>query len=151
MTQILLVTGFLGAGKTTLIRNVLKNFSGKTGLIVNEFGKVGFDGQWLTSKNIELIELVNGSIFCSCLEPKFIEAISQMLTRRLELLVIESSGLSDPANMGFVLSKASENIEISPKFLGTIDVIDASKGIEVHREFPRSSKANRSSKINIAE
>ncbi|WP_153019685.1 GTP-binding protein [Kosmotoga arenicorallina] len=135
MPRILLITGFLGAGKTTLIKNIITAFEGKIGLIVNEFGKAGFDGKWLYSKGIELIELVNGSIFCSCLEPKFIDAIKTMLAKKPDLIIVESSGLSDPNNMGFVLSKATESKELLPEFLGAITVIDASR-VELIENFP---------------
>jgi cobalamin biosynthesis protein CobW len=66
------ITGFLGAGKTTLIQNLLRNANGKRlALIINEFGEVGVDGEILKSCGIEncsdddIIELANGCICCT--------------------------------------------------------------------------------------
>src|SRR4029453_8956994 len=66
-----IVTGFLGAGKTTLVRHVLENAGGRRlGVIVNEFGDVGIDGEILKSCGIEscpedaIVELANGCIWC---------------------------------------------------------------------------------------
>src|SRR4029450_12782755 len=67
-----IVTGFLGAGKTTLVRHVLENADGRRlAVIVNEFGDVGIDGEILKSCGIEscpedaIVELANGCIYCT--------------------------------------------------------------------------------------
>ena len=66
------ITGFLGAGKTTLIRHLLRNANGKRiALIINEFGELGVDGEILNGCGIEtcrdddIIELANGCICCT--------------------------------------------------------------------------------------
>ena len=62
------LTGFLGAGKTTILRNLLENMEGtKVGVIQNELGKISIDGTVLQNNDIQMIELNRGSIFCSCL------------------------------------------------------------------------------------
>ena len=82
-----IVTGFLGAGKTTLIRHLLQNPGGrKIALIVNEFGDVGFDGQVLADCGSEacgaddIIELSNGCICCTVAD-EFIPTMQALLAR----------------------------------------------------------------------
>ena len=90
------VTGFLGAGKTTLIRNLLENAKGKRlALIVNEFGDVGVDGDILRSCGI--VELANGCICCTVADD-FVPALDQILARspRVDHIIIETSGLALP-------------------------------------------------------
>jgi cobalamin biosynthesis protein CobW len=98
------VTGFLGAGKTTLIRNLLENARGKRlALIVNEFGDVGVDGEILRSCGIDscpeenIVELANGCICCTVADD-FVPALDQILSRtpKVDHIIIETSGLALP-------------------------------------------------------
>jgi len=99
-----IVTGFLGAGKTTLVRHVLENAGGRRlGVIVNEFGDVGIDGDILKSCGIEscpedaIVELANGCICCTVADD-FVPALKALLDRPSppEHIVIETSGLALP-------------------------------------------------------
>ena len=99
-----IVTGFLGAGKTTLVRHVLENADGRRlGIIVNEFGDVGIDGEILKSCGIEscpedaIVELANGCICCTVADD-FVPALKGLLDRPVppEHIVIETSGLALP-------------------------------------------------------
>lgn len=99
-----IVTGFLGAGKTTLVRHVLENADGRRlAVIVNEFGDVGIDGEILRSCGIEscpedaIVELANGCICCTVADD-FVPALKGLLDRPLppEHIVIETSGLALP-------------------------------------------------------
>jgi len=99
-----IVTGFLGAGKTTLIRHVLENARGRRlALIINEFGDVGVDGTILKSCGIDtcpeenIVELANGCLCCTVADD-FIPAIEALLARSLrpEHIIIETSGLALP-------------------------------------------------------
>jgi cobalamin biosynthesis protein CobW len=98
------VTGFLGAGKTTLIRNLLENVEGKRlALIVNEFGDVGIDGEILKGCGIDVcpeenvVELANGCICCTVADD-FVPALDLILSRtpRVDHILIETSGLALP-------------------------------------------------------
>ena len=100
-TKLYLLTGFLGAGKTTFLTNALNNLSDKkVGVIMNEFGKVGIDGSIIKKDGLELVELNRGSIFCSCLQLSFVSALLEMADREMEYVFVESSGLADPSNIG---------------------------------------------------
>jgi cobalamin biosynthesis protein CobW len=99
-----IVTGFLGAGKTTLIRHVLEHAGGRRlALIINEFGDVGVDGTILKSCGIEscpeenIVELANGCLCCTVADD-FIPAIEALLGRspQPQHIVIETSGLALP-------------------------------------------------------
>ena len=98
------ITGFLGAGKTTLIRNLMQNPQGKRlAVVVNEFGDVGVDGEILKSCAIpdcpaeNIMELANGCICCTVADD-FIPTIEALmaLDPRPEHILIETSGLALP-------------------------------------------------------
>lgn len=98
------VTGFLGAGKTTLIRYLLQNAKGRRlALIVNEFGDVGVDGELLKGCNDEacpeddIVELANGCICCTIADD-FLPTMLKLLDRPNppEHIIIETSGLALP-------------------------------------------------------
>lgn len=98
------VTGFLGAGKTTLIRHLLQNAEGrKIALIINEFGDLGVDGDILkgcgeeTCSEDDIVELSNGCICCTVADD-FIPTMEQLLARdeKPDHIVIETSGLALP-------------------------------------------------------
>jgi cobalamin biosynthesis protein CobW len=98
------VTGFLGAGKTTLIRHLLQNAKGRRlALIVNEFGDVGVDGELLRGCNDDacpeddIVELANGCICCTVADD-FLPTMMKLLDRPNppEHIIIETSGLALP-------------------------------------------------------
>ena len=127
-----IVTGFLGSGKTTLIRHVLTHAHGRRlALIVNEFGDVGIDGDILKSCGAtscpeeNIVELTNGCICCTVADD-FAPAIAALLARepKPEHIVIETSGLALPKP----LVKAFEWPELRVRLTvdGVIAVVDAS-------------------------
>ncbi|MEN9203959.1 MAG: cobalamin biosynthesis protein CobW [Thermostichus sp. DG_1_6_bins_120] len=103
------ITGFLGSGKTTLIRHLLQNPEGRRiAVIVNEFGEVGIDGELLRDCSIcqeaeeptatpPILELANGCLCCTVQE-EFLPTMEALLQRRqdLDCIVIETSGLALP-------------------------------------------------------
>ena len=124
------VTGFLGAGKTTLIRHMLENANGKRiALIINEFGDLGVDGGILKGCGIEgcaeddVMELSNGCICCTVAED-FIPTMQKLLERQdaPDHIVIETSGLALPQP----LVRAFNWPEISTRVTvdGVVTVVD---------------------------
>ena len=101
------ITGFLGAGKTTLVRHLLQNNQGrKIAVLVNEFGEVGIDGELLRSCQVceededpstNIIELANGCLCCTVQE-EFYPTMQELLQRKdsIDSLLIETSGLALP-------------------------------------------------------
>ena len=125
------VTGFLGAGKTTLIRHLLENANGKRiALIINEFGDLGVDREMLTGCGIEdcdddnVVELANGCICCTVADD-FLPTMEFLLDRDVppDHIVIETSGLALPKP----LVKAFNWPEIKSRVTvdGVVTVVDA--------------------------
>ncbi len=94
------ISGFLGAGKTTLVNHVLTHHRDTTiGVIVNEFGEVGIDGDLIVADKDALIEIRNGCICCT-VRTDLVAGVKLLLERsdlNLDHLIIETSGLADPA------------------------------------------------------
>jgi cobalamin biosynthesis protein CobW len=99
-----IITGFLGAGKTTLIRHVLRHANGRRlAVIVNEFGDIGIDGEILKGcgdaacPEENIVELANGCLCCTVAD-EFVPALDIILAREpaVEHIVIETSGLALP-------------------------------------------------------
>jgi cobalamin biosynthesis protein CobW len=99
------VTGFLGAGKTSLLRHLLLNSGQRLAVIVNEFGDVGIDGELLAHCGFcpedelagRLVELTNGCLCCT-VQDEFLPTMERLLERadQLDGLVVETSGLALP-------------------------------------------------------
>ena len=125
------ITGFLGAGKTSLIRNILETANGKRiALVINEFGDLGIDGEILkgcgdeTCSEEDVVELANGCICCTVADD-FVPTIEKLLAREdmPDHIVIETSGLALPKP----LVKAFNWPEIRTRVTvdGVVTVVDA--------------------------
>lgn len=123
--ELYVLTGFLGAGKTTVLLKILEKMQGKRiGVIQNEFGKLGIDGEILKHNDIEMVEINRGSIFCSCLKLQFVQALSEMAQHDFDKLFVESSGLGDPSNVEEILKAAEVVSGKSYDFKGVICFVD---------------------------
>ncbi len=122
---ILLVTGFLGAGKTTLINWLLaKAPDHKMSIILNEFGDVKLESQFITRKDSDVIELSNGCMCCVAKSdiPRVLRLIVEQ-SPQTQTILIEASGLSDPDPIFAALQ--SPEIEERVRLDMTVCVIDA--------------------------
>lgn len=128
------ITGFLGAGKTTLVRNLLQNNQGRRiAVIVNEFGEVGIDGELLrdcqvceeeeTAPSNNILELANGCLCCTVQE-EFLPTMKALIKRRdqIDCVVIETSGLALPKPL--VQAFRWPEIRTSATVDGVITVVD---------------------------
>jgi G3E family GTPase len=123
--RLILLTGFLGAGKTTLLQLIMEALRNhKIGVIINEFGDVNVDGQLVARDGIQMAELTNGSIFCACIKDKFVDSLIEMSHRDLEYVVIEATGLADPANMAAILEGISHKVKQPYDYRGSVCVVD---------------------------
>jgi cobalamin biosynthesis protein CobW len=98
---ILLVTGFLGAGKTTVVNHILGRAGGKRiAAVVNDFGAINIDAELIAGAEDGVISLANGCICCS-LEGDLLRTLANLLRRspRPDAIVIETSGVADPADI----------------------------------------------------
>jgi len=126
MSRLILLTGFLGSGKTTFLLGLLRLYAGKrVHVIVNEFGQVGVDGKLLPGVGTALTEIVNGSIFCACRLDQFEAALEQTRENASELILVEASGLSDPTAIRTVLEQTDRFNHI--EYRGCIALADATR------------------------
>jgi G3E family GTPase len=98
---ILLVTGVLGAGKTTVVNHLLANADGRRiAAVVNDFGAVNIDAELIAGASDGVVSLSNGCICCS-LEGDLLRTLSTLLRRdpKPDYIVIETSGVADPADI----------------------------------------------------
>ena len=98
---ILLVTGFLGAGKTTVVNHLLAHAEGRRiAAVVNDFGAINIDAELIAGASDGVVSLSNGCICCS-LEGDLLRTLATLLRRdpRPEFIVIETSGVADPADI----------------------------------------------------
>jgi len=125
------ITGFLGAGKTTLIRNLLLNADGRRiALVINEFGDLGVDGDILKSCGAEtcseddIVELTNGCICCTVADD-FVPTMEKLIGsgRKIDHIVIETSGLALPQPLvaAFNWPRIRERVTVD----GVVTVVDA--------------------------
>ena len=128
MTKIDIISGFLGAGKTTLIKKLLREaLAGtKVVLIENEFGEIGIDGGFLKESGIEITEMNSGCICCS-LVGDFETSLKQVMEQYApERILIEPSGvgkLSDVMRAIQNIADADDNMELN----SAVTVVDATK------------------------
>lgn len=124
--KLYVLTGFLGAGKTSLLLHLLSAMEGrKIGIIQNEFGKLGIDGDILRRDGIAMTEISRGSIFCSCLKLSFVQALAELSKHDLEYVFVESSGLADPSNIEEILSAVAALAGEVYELRGVICLVDA--------------------------
>jgi G3E family GTPase len=124
MTKVDIFSGFLGAGKTTLIKKLIADgYNGaKLVLIENEFGQIGIDGGFLKEAGIEITEMNSGCICCS-LVGDFGTALQEVITKFApDRILIEPSGVGKLSDVVAAVKRV-EGTEVC----GTVTVIDASK------------------------
>ena len=101
-TNVYLITGFLGAGKTTFLNRIINNFppDRKLMILMNEFGEVGVDGTLVEGEDIDMMEISKGSIFCVCVKTDFIKGLNEIAqTIQPDVLLIESTGVANPTDL----------------------------------------------------
>ena len=127
MTKIDVFSGFLGAGKTTLIKKLLKEAldGSKTVLIENEFGEIGIDGGFLKEAGIEIKEMNSGCICCS-LVGDFGASLKEVIeTYAPERILIEPSGVGKLSDVLKAVENVAENLQVQVN--SAVAVVDASK------------------------
>lgn len=135
MTKIDIVSGFLGAGKTTFIRKMLDEvFKGeKVVLIENEFGEVGIDGGFLKDSGIEISEMNQGCICCS-LVGDFDKNLREVIDRFTpDRILIEPSGVGKLSDVMTSVTKLED--ELSVKLNGLVTVVNAPKALKQMKAF----------------
>lgn len=126
MVNLYLITGFLGAGKTTFIKNILSSFEKeKTALVINEFSDKGVDGNLLSEDNLLLEEINSGSILCQCKADTFIKALIHLKNLNVKNIIVEGSGLTDPSGISKILNILDELEPKSFIYKNSICLVDS--------------------------
>lgn len=120
---VILITGFLGAGKTTFLNKMLTHLKeeGKSvALLINEFGRTNIDKELIDSKGEMIYEVNQGSIFCVCTRDQFIKALDSITTHSpaYDIAIIESTGIANTRDIGKYLNEAplSGRLDIKQNF-----------------------------------
>lgn len=122
-----LVFGFLGSGKTTLVKHLLAQVGTreKTAVIVNEFGEVGVDGDILRGQDIDVVELNSGCL-CCVLKGSLLLAVEELRDKaKVERVIVEATGVAQPAELleSLVESSVNHRLQIGP----LVTVVDCAK------------------------
>ncbi len=101
-TTVLLITGFLGSGKTTFLNRIIQHVPKdlKLTILMNEFGEIGIDGTLVEGDDIDMMEISRGSIFCVCVKTDFIKGLYALNAKiKPDVLIIESTGVANPSDL----------------------------------------------------
>lgn len=135
MTKVDIISGFLGAGKTTFIKQLIEQvFTGeKLVLIENEFGEIGIDGGFLKDAGIEITEMNSGCICCT-LVGDFSKALQKVLEEyKPDRVLIEPSGVGKLSDIVKAIEDVKKDAEI--EISGRITVVDGKKAVLYLKNF----------------
>ncbi len=135
---IVIITGYLGSGKTTLMQNILKQEKRKIALIVNDMGSINIDASILNKTGnqvtqVEMVEMQNGCICCT-LRDEFMAEIERLSEdKSIEAVFVEASGISEPSSIAGAFLNYEEMTEDTRVYLKTmVSVVDVDR---IYREF----------------
>ena len=148
MGKLYLITGFLGAGKTTFLKNFIRLFAGqKIQLIINEFGQEGVDGVLLSDLGAYLNEIAGGSVFCSCRLDQFENVLRKSADINADVILVEASGLSDPTGVRKLFSQTDRFPHID--YQGAVCLVDAVRFPKLYATARTSVKQLASSDVAV--
>lgn len=149
-TEVFLITGFLGSGKTTFLNRVIKAFSPDRRLMIlmNEFGEIGIDGRLVEDQDLDMLEISKGSIFCVCVKTDFIRGLSRIAKDlRPDVLLIEATGVANPSDLrrDLNLSIFQDRFRFREQFC----IIDAKHFMDAYEVFTSVEKQIESSTVFV--
>lgn len=149
-THVILVSGFLGSGKTTFLNRLIAAVPGRyrVAVLMNEFGEIGVDGQMIHAEDFDLVEINRGSIFCICVKTDFIKALHKIGNDiRPDLLIIEPTGVANPLDLktDFKLPLYKDRF----RFLDQVCILDAVYFEDAYRAFASVEKQVASSTLFV--
>jgi G3E family GTPase len=131
---ITVVTGFLGAGKTSLVNRLVQARAGteKIGVVVNEAGEIGLDGELLGDAGGDVVEIADGCVCCTS-QGELLDAITrlQRAAGQLDRIIVETSGLADPGPVLETLTSITHVLRLDT-MVAVVDAIHAVDQIDRH-------------------
>ncbi|MCP4348055.1 MAG: hypothetical protein GY795_21345 [Desulfobacterales bacterium] len=149
-TQVCLITGFLGSGKTTFLNRIIDRFpkDKKLTLLINEFGEIGVDGTLVEGDEIDMMEISKGSIFCVCVKTDFIKGLYELnKVIQPDVLIIESTGVANPSDLKRDLKLPIFNNRF--QFAEQFCIIDAAHFLDAYEVYVSLEKQIASSTVFI--
>jgi G3E family GTPase len=137
MLPICLVTGFLGTGKTTFLKNIVaQNRDRKIVYLINEFSAHDVDGAIVSAENPDVVSIPGGSIFCHCLVTEFIGQLKKIADEKggFDGVVIEASGMANPKVIEQML--AETKLEQEFRLATVVSVLDPNSFLKLRRTLP---------------
>ncbi|SDM79281.1 CobW family GTP-binding protein [Lachnospira pectinoschiza] len=135
---VVLITGYLGSGKTTFLNNLLAFENRKIALVVNDMGKVNIDAKLIKNETMKkmdtkMIELSNGCICCTLRDEFMVEIENLAKIKNIDAIFVEASGISEPANIAQSFLAYEETNKKANFFLSRIiTLVDADR---INKEF----------------
>lgn len=131
-----IITGFLGAGKTTVVQSIIQKYRKKTCVVIeNEFGEIGIDGSILKNTDTTVFEISNGCICCN-VSANLCQVLLQLKEEsHYNHVLIETTGIADPLS---VVTPFLENTEIQYLYMidSVVCVVDAIDFEDVYQQYP---------------
>lgn len=133
-----ILTGFLGAGKTTLLNFILQQQHGyKFGIIVNEVGEIGIDGQLVENQTEEIVQMNNGCVCCT-VRKDLVKGVQQLLKRGgFDYLLVETTGIADPGPVAQTFLNIPQ-LQQHVRLDSIITVVDAE---QIHKQMAETETA----------
>ena len=134
---VVLITGYLGSGKTTLMQHILSQEKRKVALIVNDMGSINIDASLLSKTGnqiaqVEMVEMQNGCICCT-LKDEFMSEIERLAAdKSIEAIFLEASGISEPSSIAGAFVGYEESTDTRVYLKTVVSVVDVDR---IYREF----------------
>src|SRR5699024_2730083 len=121
---VILLTGYLGAGKTSLLNHLLRHPDARIGVVVNDFGELNIDAGLVVGQADDPFALSGGGICCLRDDASLVEALVAMTdpSLRLDAIIVEASGFAEPLTLARMVTRMGHHrVHLG----GVIDVVDA--------------------------
>ena len=135
---VVLITGYLGSGKTTLMQNILQQEKRKVALIVNDMGSINIDASLLNKTGnqlvqVEMVEMQNGCICCTLKDEFMVEIERLAADKSIEAIFVEASGISEPSSIaGAFVGYEEQTTDTRVYLKSVVSVVDVDR---IYREF----------------
>lgn len=133
-----ILTGFLGSGKTTLLNYILQQQHGyKFGIIVNEVGEIGIDGQLVENQSEEIVQMNNGCVCCT-VRKDLVKGVQKLLQRGgFDYLLVETTGIADPGPVAQTFLNIPQLLQLV-RLDSIITVVDSE---QIHKQMTETETA----------